>query len=426
MTPKYPGKSIIWLAAVLMCVLFLLSKPSLGTLADNPILSLAQICALLGTALFATSFMIASRAKIIEEAFGGLDRAYRVHHKTGVWSFSLLVVHLASVFIAYGSLGSPIGRMMVSNLTFITGEIAILGMAAIILVIIFAKIKYQYFVIVQKFFAIPYAVGVYHLYTTSSSSDVSRYAPLRLYLTVFLFLGAIAWIWREIFYKHLAPHAIYEVKTVKSLPAGITEITLTPKGAPLNAEAGQFAYFSFRKSAVSSEPHPFSFTSAPGSADLSFAAKALGDYTSTLGQAKPGDEVAVYGPYGKFFSEMDPAAGNVFVAGGIGITPFLSALRDGKNMGNTTLFYTTRSETDRAFNDELERIAEQPAAFRYHYHGSDQRGFLNVDIVEKRAGGLEGKKIYLCGPVPMMRALTEGFVKKGVPRSNIIFEAFSY
>lgn len=160
--------------------------------------------------------------------------------------------------------------------------------------------------------------------------------------------------------------------------------------------------------------------------DLSFAAKALGDFTNTLTNAKAGDRVTVFGPYGKFFSEFDPGAQNIFIAGGIGVTPFLSALRNRIVCAETMTFYTTRSESDGVFAKELNDLSCGPAAFKYFFHESERRGYLSADIIEKRAGTLKSKKIYLCGPGPMMKSLTQGFIKKGVPRSDIIFESFNY
>lgn len=424
MSPKHPGKAIVCLTLAITLVLYLLSKRTLVSLGTNVFITLAQITALWGTVLFAFSFILASRTYLVEEAFGGLDRAYRVHHKIGVYSFSLLVAHLGTVIIGYGLNKAPLASLLTKNIGFITGEVGLVAMAAIILVIIFAKIKYQNFVIIQKFFAIPYAFGIYHLLIIPS--DVSRYAPLRLFVASIAFLGLIAWFYREFFYRFLAPSATYVVKKVDEKGNGVTEITLTPKTTPLKTGIGQFAYFSFRSKTVLAEPHPFSFTSAPDSSDLSFAAKALGDFTATLKLAKVGDEVVVYGPYGKFFEDFDPNGENIFIAGGIGITPFLSALRGQIPCPKTINFYAVRTENDGVFSSELDGLATGSASFKQFFHDSERRGHLTADIVEKRSGGLEGKRIYLCGPAPMMQALTKSFLAKGVPKANIIFESFSY
>jgi predicted ferric reductase len=424
MTPKRPAIHIIFLLLILTGLLWLLSKPTIGSIFASPFISLGQISALLGTVLFAISFILAARTYLIEEACGGLDRAYRLHHKTGSWSGGLLAVHGLAVAIGYGLAGAPIYSLLTSNIVFIAGEIGLLTMAGIVVTIIYFKIPYKYFTFIQKFFAIPFAFGIYHLLFITS--DISRYQPLRIFLMVVVALGAFAWIYREIFYRYDAPQTQYAVKETKDKGAGVVEITLTPKKARLVFKPGQFAYFSFRSKNVPAEAHPFSFSSAPGDADLRFAAKGVGDFTNELGKVSPGDEVTVFGPYGKFFSELDPNAENVFIAGGIGITPFMSALRGHAVNEKTDFFFSTRGLDDCVFGDELKLLTAAPNAFKLHLHESDRRGHLTADIVEKRAGGLTGKKIFICGPEGMMNALKNQFLAKGVPNESIIFEQFNY
>ena len=424
MTPKRPAIHIIFLLLIFTGLLWLLSKPTFGSIFSSPFISLGQICALFGVVLFAVSFILASRTYLIEEACGGLDRAYRLHHKTGAWSAGLMAVHGMAVAIGYGLAGAPIFSLLTSNIVFIAGELGLLTMAGVAVTIIYLKIPYKYFTLIQKFFAIPFAFGIYHLLFITS--DISRYNPLRLFILIIVLLGAIAWIYRELFYRYLAPQAVYIVKEVKDKGAGVLEISLTPKKDKLKFKPGQFAYFSFHSKKISAEAHPFSFSSAPDDKELRFAAKAVGDFTNELGKLAMSDEVTVFGPYGKFFSEFDPGAHCIFIAGGIGITPFLSALR-GRIMNDKTIFFcSTHSDNDCVYAGELKTLATSPNAFKLHLHESDRRGHLTADIVEKRADGLKNKKIFICGPAPMMDTLKKQFLEKGVPASDIIFESFNY
>jgi predicted ferric reductase len=405
-------------------LLWLISKTTLGSLFASPFISLGQICALLGMVLFALSFVLASRTYLIEEACGGLDRAYRLHHKTGAWSVGLLAVHGLTVSIGYGLAGAPIFLLLTSNTAFIAGEIGLITMAGIAVAIIFFKIPYKYFTLIQKFFAIPFAFGIYHsLFITS---DISRYQPLRIFMILVIAIGSIAWIYRELFYRYLAPQAAYVVKAVEDKGSRIVEISLTPKKERLHFKPGQFAYFSFHSKGVPAEAHPFSFSSSPNNDELRFAAKRVGDFTNELGKVAPGDGVTVFGPYGKFFSELNPDAKNIFIAGGIGTTPFLPALRGKFVNEKTDFFCSTHADNDCVFGSELTTLASAPNAFKLHLHESDRRGHLTADIIEKRAGGLNDKKIFICGPAAMMTALKKQFLAKGVRRDNIFFETFNY
>jgi predicted ferric reductase len=412
------------LLLILTGLLWLLSKSTLGLILASPFISLGQICALFGAVLFSVSFVLASRTYLVEEACGGLDRAYRLHHRAGAWSVGLLAVHGIAVALGYGLAEAPIYALLTSNIVFIAGELGLITMAGVAVTIIYLKISYKYFTLIQKFFAIPFAFGIYHLLFITS--DISRYQTLRIFVLAMVALGSIAWIYRELFYRFLAPQAVYIVKGVKDKGAGVVEISLLPEKDRLNFKPGQFAYFSFHSKNISAEAHPFSFSSAPSENELRFAAKQVGDFTNELGRVALGDKVTVFGPYGKFFSELDPSVECIFIAGGIGITPFLSALR-GRFVQNKTIFFcSTHSDNDCVYAGELKTLADVPNAFKLHLHESDRRGHLTADIVEKRADGLKNKKIFICGPEPMMNTLKKQFLAKNVPAEDIVFEQFNY
>ena len=99
---------------------------------------------------------------------------------------------------------------------------------------------------------------------------------------------------------------------------------MAPKKGLLAYEAGQFAFFSF--AALSPrESHPFTIASAPSGENLRIIVKASGDFTSELVRAvEVGDEVRVEGAYGHLTERHCDSQQEVWVAGGIGITPFLS------------------------------------------------------------------------------------------------------
>jgi predicted ferric reductase len=114
-------------------------------------------------------------------------------------------------------------------------------------------------------------------------------------------------------------------------------------------------------SSVSAEEHPFSIASSPSpDGRISLTIKEIGDFTSTVGSIKPGDEAVVHGPFGRIshvFHSIDDDL--VFVAAGIGITPLMSMLRymrDRRDSRRVMLFYANRGTVDIAFRSELESI----------------------------------------------------------------------
>jgi predicted ferric reductase len=422
MAPKRLGYPIAYLVLVETVVLYLLSKSDPRTIVSSPFLSIAQICGLLGAVLFSLSFILATRLAIVEEAFDGLDRAYRAHHRAGVWAFSLLTAHFLALAINSTDIFNAIFVWLIP--AYVYGAIALVLLAAIATTIIFIQIPYRAFVIIQKFFAIPLAFGILHLFTVTS--DVSRYRPLGAWIATIMLIGLGAWLYREILYYIIAPKAFYAVKEKRDMGSDISEFTLVPEKSNLKFSPGQFGYFSFSSKAVSKEAHPFSFTSPPDEKNLRFAAKELGDYTDKLKNAAAGDRVRVHGSYGKFLSDFNAADNNVLIAGGIGITPFLSLVRSGAKFPKTIFFYCANSMLDAVYDAELKKLAGSDGSYRYLIHESDRRGHITADIIEKHCNGVKDKKFYICGPTMMMKEISDGLKRKGVPFREIHFESFNY
>jgi predicted ferric reductase len=422
MTPKRLGYPILYLLLAETIVLYLLSKNDPRTIVLSPFLSIAQICGLLGAVLFSLSFILATRLAIIEEAFGGLDRAYRAHHRVGVWAFSFLTAHFLALAINSTDVFNAIFVWLIP--AYVYGAIALVLLAAIATTIIFIRIPYRAFVIIQKFFAIPLAFGILHLFTVTS--DVSRYRPLGTWIATIMLIGLGAWLYRELLYYIIAPKAFYTVKENRDMKSDVREFTLSPEKTNLKFSPGQFGYFFFVSKAVGKEAHPFSFTSAPEEKNLRFAAKELGDYTDKLKNAAAGDRVCVHGSYGRFFHNFNATDENVLIAGGIGITPFLSLVRSDIKLPKTIFFYCTNSMLDAVYDVELKRLSENDGAFKYFIHESDRRGHITADIIEKHCNGVKDKKFYICGPTMMMKEISDGLRRKGVSSRDIHFESFNY
>jgi predicted ferric reductase len=123
-------------------------------------------------------------------------------------------------------------------------------------------------------------------------------------------------------------------------------------------QAGQFAFVTFDDKEGA---HPFTIASADhGDSTVSFQIKGLGDYTKRLAERlQPGQTVRVEGPYGRFdIARRDPRARQIWIAGGIGVTPFLAWLESlqAKPEGAPTadLHYCTRDQAKDSFVPRLQ------------------------------------------------------------------------
>jgi predicted ferric reductase len=238
-----------------------------------------------------------------------------------------------------------------------------------------------------------------------------------------LIVGVAVYVYKVILYKFIGPRLEYAISQI-NLRGAITEIILKPISTTINYEPGQFAFVVFNNPVVGLEEHPFSLSSSPSNELVRLSIKKSGDFTSTLPSLKKGDQVLIYGPYGQFGRRVFATNKQVLmIAGGIGITPFLSIvnyIKDKNLKINYKLMYTYKNDSDSAYKEELVALCGD----RLVTHHSDKMGHLTADIVRKNTGELTNKLILLCGPRRMMIDLTNQFLRLGVKRQNIIFEDF--
>jgi predicted ferric reductase len=153
----------------------------------------------------------------------------------------------------------------------------------------------------------------------------------------------------------------------------------------------------------------------------------VGDYTRAMRALEQGASARVEGPYGKFSYRHASARRQVWIAGGIGITPFLSMARSLRDPElDVVLFYAVKERSDAVFVDELESIARASPGFTLVVVVEEEVGFVTADLVAATTGGLEGKDFLVCGPPVMINALRAQLAAKGVPPGRIHFELFGF
>jgi predicted ferric reductase len=177
------------------------------------------------------------------------------------------------------------------------------------------------------------------------------------------------------------------------------------------------------------ESHPFTISSAPSEETLRLTIKASGNFTRDLfSQLKAGTEALVEGPYGMFdYKTGGPQ--QIWIAGGIGLTPFLSFVRDihGNLDYDVDLYYTVRHPEEAIFLDELEAVHKKNPRLKVHIRFSAKDGSLTIDDIVRDAGGdVKDRHVYLCGPLPMTMAFEKKFLDLGLPKAQLHFEEFNF
>jgi ferredoxin-NADP reductase len=158
----------------------------------------------------------------------------------------------------------------------------------------------------------------------------------------------------------------------------------------------------------------FSIASSPGEPSLMIATRMTGSaFKRSLADLPLGSSVRVDGPYGDFFLDADLKRPAVFLAGGIGITPFRSMIKHAIEQHSSqrlTLVYCNRTPDDAAFLDELQKWEKENSRFRLlatmtqvansgkAWEG--RRGYLNVRFMKDYLHDQDPPVSYVVGPSP--------------------------
>lgn len=414
--------------------------------------SLGTAIGLAGISAFACNLFLGGRFWFVEPWFGGLDRMYKAHRKIGEWSFGLLTAHALFVLAGYAaiSFGSALRILSPGNTTTFLGLIALLGMATALFMTLFARLNHEMFIYVHRIFGVAFIVGVVHVFRTPGTKALS--SSLTYYLAALCLVGFAGFFYRSLFGRTLVRRLRYRVVRVNRLDEFVTEVAMEPLGEPLRYQPGQFVFVTFeskgireefrpmdietaretatvtlRPGAVSNQAHPFSITSAPGSSHLRVAVKALGDFTHALRALEVGALVHVEGPYGTFSYRNVDNPRQIWIAGGIGVTPFLSMARSlTEDHYEIDFYYAMETGEQKYFIEDFFALGDRNPRVRTIPVQEDRFGFVTAGDIEGVSRDLPEKDILMCGPPAMMQSLRAQFVAKGVPDHQIHSEEFGF
>ena len=225
----------------------------------------------------------------------------------------------------------------------------------------------------------------------------------------------------------------WRVASINRLTPRQWELQVKPDGHNgLTFNAGQFAWLNVGHSAFSLHEHPFSISSAPANGPaISFVIKELGDFTRTLGQIKPGTLVYLDGPHGNLCVNNRPERGIVLVAGGVGIAPLLSILRQiraSADQRDIKVIYGNRIEEQIVYRQELSKedtvfvLSEPPDNW------CGETGWIDGPLLDRTLSSeqFDNWLFVLCGPTAMMDVVEDHLIARGTSSQRILSERFDY
>jgi len=440
------------LAAALPSVFYILDS-----LNSDFLLILSGVLGITAYVLFAFQFLLTSRPKIIDKQFG-LDRMYRFHMKIAVIALILAFLHKTFKEMYFSeSLQTSIGEdafiifiaisvfsvlMMVNKLFFKFKPVDMIRKFLNKLL----KIKHQYKVLIHNITLIGLMFLLVHILLAYS---VSSNLPLEITLIIYFAVPFLLYFNHKIIKVYFNKSKRYTVSEVINESNNIVTVKFKPNnGKVFHYAPGQFLYIKIKNPKIPHDEHPFTISSSPAQQDyVSVTVKQLGDFTGKLNLAKVGDQAYIDGAFGTFsYIKRSMNKGNqqadasvmhkkiCFIAGGIGITPFLSMLRymDSVNYGDeVVLLWGARDLSEVVCKKELEDYSTRSKSFRLvpvlsndkAYEG--EKGFIGADLIKKYAVDFLKYDFYICGPPIMLEIQIKNLKSLGVSKKNIHFERFS-
>lgn len=391
----------------------------------------------IGLALMALQFALTARINRVEDSYG-IDLILQFHRYTSFMAFVMVLFHPVILFIV-----QPDTRQL---LNFFEApwraRMAILGTLAFVTMIVTT--------IWRKPLNIPYEPWRFSHSTLSvlavalglgHALAVGNYLGLFWKAMLWSGFGLIA-LWLILYIRLVKPWLMiktpYRVETVIPERGDVWTLVLRPLGHDgFRFQPGQFAWLTLNITPFRMREHPFSLSSSGDCADrLEFGIKAVGDFTRTIKDVKPGTKAYLDGPYGVFTGDRyEDAAGFVLIAGGVGITPIMSMLVTAAERGDERpylLIYSSKTWEDITYREKLDSLADKLKLTIVHVlrqppdDWSDEKGYVDQALLVRYIPARRGSQQYfICAALVMMDTVGIVLENLDVPVTHIHMEHYN-
>jgi predicted ferric reductase len=433
-TGAWKGWLITIVTSLVPALFIAFDQPGRFLNSTHTLLTIGDITAVIGLCLYVMDMVLATRLAFVEDWFGGLNKVYIAHAIIGSAALLTIMIHPVLLALRYAPLGMhTVAAFFVPTTKYLASAFGIVALALMLILLIltfYVKLPYRIWLATHKYLGVTYLLICVHVLFTPNVITDNLF--VRLYLVASVVIGLAAYVYRTLLPNIFVRHYVYLVHAVSKKTEGVLGVTLTPTTKAIKFQAGQFIFLSFQADGISDEWHPFTISSAPNPDTLDIEIKSLGGYTETITRLLPhmvGMTVLVEGAYGRFSFRNFRNVNQVWVAGGIGITPFLSMAQNlGNGPYNIDLYYSVRSEAELIDLDKLVNAQQnQPGkVFRvFPFVTEKYNRHLSADLIAATSGDLKQRDFLICGPAPMMDSMTDQLRHMGVKKYKIHSEEFS-
>jgi len=432
-------KRAFWGAFLLLVVLWLIAEPTVFRSSTFFGLrgTMVQLTGVVAMGCMGLAMILALRPLWPQVWMGGLDKMYRLHKWLGISVLVVAIIHWMWAkwpkwAVGWGWLERPARgakaqidhpvAAWLSNqrgLAEGVGEWAFYAAITLIALALIHKFPYRLFYKTHRLLAVAYLVLVFHAIVLMNFSYWA--SPVGWLTAVLLAAGtwaALVVLARRIGASRKVPGTITSMRYFADVRA--VEIETDVQGWP-GHKPGQFAFVT---SHASEGAHPYTIGSSwhPQNPRITFIVKELGDYTRCLREnLHVGHTVRIEGPYGCFTFD-DGRAHQIWIGGGIGITPFIARMKhmaleqkesDWPAHQRIDLFHST-AEVDQEALDKLTADAES-ANVTLHILIDTRDGFLTGERLRTAVPEWRKTSIWFCGPAAFGEALKRDLAAHGYP-----------
>ncbi len=205
--------------------------------------------------------------------------------------------------------------------------------------------------------------------------------------------------------------------------------------AEVSYKPGQYFYYTLTKlnyPDARGDTRHFTISSSPTEGKtlrLTTRIREESGFKKTLDELVLGGEVKGEGPGGTFFMDENTTGNHIFLAGGIGITPYRSMIKfifDKKMSVNISLIYSVKNKEVIAFKEELDEISQKNSNFKMRIVDSSTEGHVNDKIISEVSKDIANPTYWISGPPEMVDAMEGVLITKlKVPVTQIRPEKFT-
>lgn len=424
------------------------------SLGSESLAGLGRLTGLISANLLLYQVLLMARVPLFERGFGRSGMV-RLHRTTGIWSFTLLMAHIALIVVAYALQD---GANLLAEAWDLTWNypgmlLAVIAVIALVLVMITSarrarrRLRYESWHLLHLYGYLGVGLAIPHMLWTGADfvgNPVSTAYWWTLWVAtagcVLLFRIAVP-LWRS------RLHALRVAEVTVDGARGVTVRMTGRQLHRLRARAGQHFVWRFLDGPGWTRGHPFSLSAAPTPDGLQISARTVGDGSERLARLVPGTPVLIEGPYGHLTGARRTSPRLLMLAAGAGIAPLVALLESEPFLpGDAVLVTRDRDPQERMRDEAIRRLVAERGLVHYALDGRRARvgspwlpaeyaAWEGPALLRRLAPGATrfgigspqslDCDVYLCGPPEWMDAVRRDLRSAGFTPARIHAESFS-